>query len=151
MKAITYLALFAVGPALVGSAIASTPEGWGTDLEKALAQAKKENKAVLVEFTGSDWCAPCIAVKKAVLGKKEFTEKASRDFVLVELDFPKKDKATAEKNEPLREKYEVSGFPTVLLLDAEGKKFSSFNPANYMAVDALLGHLEAELEKRDLD
>jgi len=151
MKSITHLALFAVGPALVSSAFANTPEGWSTDLEKAFAQAKKEKKAVLVEFTGSDWCPPCIAVRKAVLTKKEFIEKASQDFVLVELDFPKGDKAVAEKNEPIREKYGVEGYPTVILFNAEGKQFSTFNPAQFMKVEAFLGHLKGELEKKDLD
>ncbi|MCW1912539.1 thioredoxin family protein [Luteolibacter sp. GHJ8] len=151
MKAITHLAFFAVGSALVGSAFAKTPEGWSTDLEKALEQAKKEKKSVLVEFTGSDWCAPCIAVKKAVLSKKEFTDKASEKFILVELDFPKSDEALAKKNEPIREKYEVEGFPTVLLLTPEGKQFSTFNPAGFMKVDAFLAHLDAELEKKELD
>src|SRR6478752_1050226 len=119
MKAITHLAFFAATSALVSSAFAATPEGWTTDLEKALEQAKKEKKAVLVEFTGSDWCAPCIAVKKAVLSKKEFSDKAAEKFVLVELDFPKKDEELAKKNEPLRDKYNVEGFPTILLLTAE--------------------------------
>lgn len=151
MKAITHLAFFAVGSALVGSAFAKTPEGWSTDLEKALEQAKKEKKSVLVEFTGSDWCAPCIAVKKAVLSKKEFTDKAAEKFVLVELDFPKSDEALAKKNEPMREKYEVEGFPTVLLLTADGKQFSTFNPANFMKIDEFLAHLDGELEKKELD
>ncbi len=151
MKAITHLALFAVGQAIVSSAFAAAPAGWGTDLDKAFEQAKKENKAVFVEFTGSDWCAPCIAVKKAVFSKKEFTDKASENFVLVHLDFPKRDEELAKKNEPLREKYEVEGFPTVILLTAEGKRFSTFNPAHYLKVDAFLAHLESELEKKDLD
>lgn len=151
MKAITHLAFFAVGSALVSSAFASAPEGWLTDLDKAFEQAKKEKKSVLVEFTGSDWCPPCIAVRKNVFSKKEFVEKASEKFVLVELDFPNGDKELAEKNEPIREKYDVDGFPTVILFTAEGKRFSTFNPAQYMKIDAFLGHLDTELEKKDLD
>jgi thiol:disulfide interchange protein len=151
MKSITHLALFAVGSALVSSAFAKTPEGWSTDLDKAFEQAKKEKKAVLVEFTGSDWCPPCIAVHKAVLSKKDFIDKASKDFILVELDFPKGDKELAKKNEPIREKYNVEGYPTVILFNAEGKQFSTFNPAAYMKIDAFLDHLKGELDKKDLD
>ena len=90
-------------------------------------------------------------MRKAVLSKKEFTDKAAEKFVLVELDFPKKDEELAKKNEPLREKYEVEGFPTVLLLTAEGKQFSSFNPVQFMKVDEMLKHLDGELEKKELD
>src|SRR6218665_1313448 len=150
MKSITHLAFFAVGPLLVSSAFADTPEGWSTDLDKALAQAKKEKKSVLVEFTGSDWCPPCIAVRKSVLSKKNFIDQASKDFVLVELDFPRGDKELAKKNEPLREKYGVEGYPTVILLTAEGKQFSTFNPYQFDGkIDAFIGHLKGELEKKD--
>lgn len=151
MKAVTYLAYFALGSAMIGSAFAKTPEGWGADVEKAFEQAKKENKPVLVEFTGSDWCPPCIAVRKAVLSKKEFYEKASKDFILVELDFPKGDEDLAKKNQPLAEKYKVDGFPTVILFKPDGKEFNRFNPAEYMKVDEFLAHLNQALEKKDLD
>jgi thioredoxin-related protein len=81
---------------------------------------------VLVEFTGSDWCPPCIAMRKNVFSKKEFVDAASKKFILVELDFPKGDKELSEKNQPLAEKYRIEGFPTVILLDSEGKEFTRF-------------------------
>ena len=64
MKAVTWLATLTVGLAsLAAPAFANTLEGWSTDLDKALAEAKAAKKSVLVEFTGSDWCPPCIAMR----------------------------------------------------------------------------------------
>ena len=156
MKAITYLALYAVsGAAMVSSAFSSELEGWTTDLDKALEQAKKENKSVLVEFTGSDWCQPCMVMRKEVFSKKEFVEVAKKNFILVELDFPRGEeqakKDTLEKNEPHRKKYDVDAFPTVLLLDSEGKEFNRFIASEYPKTDAFLKQLDAALEKKTLD
>jgi len=152
MKAITYLAAFTVGTvAMVSSAFSNELEGWSTDLDKAFAQAKKEKKSVLVEFTGSDWCPPCIAMRKNVFSKKEFVDAASKKFILVELDFPNKDKALKEKNQPYAEKYKIEGFPTVILFDAEGKEFNRFFASEYPKTDAFLKHLDEALEKQKLD
>jgi thioredoxin-related protein len=154
IKQITWLASVAVGvAALTSSAFATTLEGWSTDLEKALETAKKENKAVLVEFTGSDWCPPCIMMRKEVFSKKEFVEGASKSFILVEIDLPRDEKLkdVRERNKPLVEKYQIEGFPTVVLLDSDGKEFTRFNPTAHRKVDALLAHLETSLEKKDLD
>ena len=152
MKAITWLASITAGiSVLSASAFANVPEGWSTDLEKAFAQAKKEKKAVLVEFTGSDWCPPCIAMRKNVFSKKEFVDAASKKYILVKLDFPKGDKAIAEKNNPYAEKYKIEGFPTVILFDSEGKEFTRFFASQYPDTNAFLKHLEAALERKDLD
>ena len=152
MKAITWLASFTVGvAALSASAFASTPEGWSTDLEKAFEKAKAENKSVLVEFTGSDWCPPCIAMRKEVFSKKEFVDAASKKFILVELDFPKGDKELAEKNQPLAEQYKIEGFPTVVLFSPEGKEFTRFFASKFPKTEDFLKHLDEALERKDLD
>jgi thiol:disulfide interchange protein len=148
MKAITWLASFTAA-ALTASAFAA--EGWQTDLDKAIKQAKAEKKSVLVEFTGSDWCPPCIAMRKNVFTKKEFIEAAAKNFVLVELDFPQNDKDLAEKNQPLAEQYQIDGFPTVVLLDSEGKEFTRFTASKFPEVEAFLKHLDQALENKDLD
>ncbi len=152
MKAITWLASVTVGvAALSASAFASTPEGWSTDLEKAFTQAKAEKKAVLVEFTGSDWCPPCIAMRKNVFSKPEFVKEASKDYILVELDFPNGDKAVKEKNEPYAEEYKIEGFPTVILFNSDGKEFTRFYASEYPKTDLFLAHIDKALEKKDLD
>ncbi len=150
MKAITWLASFTAA-ALTASAFASVPEGWSTDLDKALEKAKAEKKSVLVEFTGSDWCPPCIAMRKNVFSKKEFVDAASKNFILVELDFPKGDEKLSEKNQPLADKYKIEGFPTVILLDSEAKEFTRFFASEHPTVEAFLKHLDEALGKKDLD
>jgi thiol:disulfide interchange protein len=152
MKAITHLAAVAFGvAALASSAFATAPEGWETDVDAAIALAKKDGKSVMLEFTGSDWCPPCIMMEKKVFSKPEFVKAASKDFVLVHLDFPKGDKELAEKNKPYADKYEIEGYPTVILLDSEGKEFTRFFASQYPDVDKFLAHLKGSLEKKDLD
>jgi thiol:disulfide interchange protein len=152
MKAVTWLASFTVGVAsLTAPAFANTLEGWSTDLDKAIADAKAGKKSVLVEFTGSDWCPPCIAMRKNVFSKKEFVQAASKNFILVELDFPKADKELADKNKPLAEKYKIEGFPTVILLNSEGKEFNRFFASEFPKTEDFLKHLDETLEKKDMD
>ena len=152
MKAITWLASVTLGvAALTASAFASTPEGWTTDLEKAFEKAKAEKKSVLVEFTGSDWCPPCIAMRKNVFTKKEFTDEASKKYILVELDFPKGEKEVKEKNQPYADKYKIEGFPTVILFNSEGKEFTRFFASQYPKTELFLKHINEALEKKDLD
>ena len=152
MKAITWLASITVGVAsLTASAFGATLEGWSTDLEKAFEKAKAENKSVLVEFTGSDWCPPCIAMRKNVFSKKEFVTAASKNFILVELDFPKGDPEEKKKNQPFAEKYEIEGFPTVILFTPEGKEFNRFFASAYPKTEEFLAHLDEALERKELD
>jgi thioredoxin-related protein len=154
MKPVTWLASVAIGvAALTSTAFANTLEGWSTDLDEALKTAKKENKAVLVEFTGSDWCPPCIMMRKEVFSKKEFVKAASKNFILVEIDMPRDEKLkdVKEKNSPIVEKYEIDGFPTIVLLDSSGKEFTRFYATAHPKMDAFLAHLDASLEKKDLD
>ncbi len=152
MKAITWLASVTVGvAALSAPAFANAPEGWSTNLEKAFEKARTENKSVLVEFTGSDWCPPCIAMRKNVFSKKAFVDAASKNFILVELDFPKGDKELKERNQPLADKYRIEGFPTVILFDSEGKEFTRFFASEFPNTGDFLKHLDDALEKKDLD
>ena len=94
---------------------------WLTDLDAAKAQGLKENKPVLVDFTGSDWCPPCKALHKNVFESAEFAAVADK-YVLVELDYPKSKPQAPElkaKNAALSKQFGVTGFPTVLLIDAK--------------------------------
>jgi protein disulfide-isomerase len=98
---------------------------WGTDLPKALVQAKADNKMVLLDFTGSDWCGWCIKFDKDTLSQDKFAEYAKTHLELVTVDFPnKKPQSDALKaaNKALGEKYGVDGYPTFVVLDADGKE-----------------------------
>ncbi len=108
---------------------ATAEEGWLVDFEKAKAQAAKEGKAILMEFTGSDWCPPCKALHKNVLVKEIFKNEMPEHFILLKLDSPRdKSKTTdAEKAQykELSAEYKVRGVPSIFLTDAEGKPFFS--------------------------
>ena len=98
---------------------------WHTDLPKAQAEAKAEKKLVMLDFTGSDWCGWCIKLNKEVFSTKEFTEFAKKNLVLVEVDFPRKKQLSAEQkkaNQELQSKYQIQGYPTLIVLDADGNK-----------------------------
>jgi thiol-disulfide isomerase/thioredoxin len=124
-------ALASAGP--VGAA------NWQTDFHAAQVKAKAEKKLLLVDFTGSDWCAWCKKLKNEVFNKKSFVAEASKQFVLVELDFPHERKLPAKlqkQNDKLAKKYKVGNFPTVLILDPNGNVIASTGyraggPKNY--------------------
>ncbi len=108
---------------LLASVTARAELTWLTDLDEAKKVATKENKKLLVDFTGSDWCGYCIKLHKEVFDTPEF-EKFAKDYVLVELDFPKrKEQPAAEKakNQAAQKKYGVNGFPTVIIMNTSGK------------------------------
>jgi thioredoxin-related protein len=98
---------------------------WLTDLPKAETEAKADHKLVLLDFTGSDWCGWCIKFDKEVFSTPAFADYARKNLVLVQLDFPQKKKLDAKlqkANDALRDKYGVKGYPTFIILNAEGKE-----------------------------
>ena len=100
---------------------------WGTDLPAALAEAKKEGKLVLMDFTGSDWCPPCQALHNNVLSRQAFVDYAEKRLVLVELDFPQRRELPPDlkkKNVALQKKFNVVGFPTLIVLDNDGRELA---------------------------
>ena len=112
---------------LLGGSLAAWAEDatWITDAAKAQAQAKAEKKLVLLDFTGSDWCGWCIRLNKEVFSKPEFAAYAKKNLVLVEVDFPKRKQLSAEQkkaNGALATKYDIRGYPTLIVLDGSGQK-----------------------------
>jgi protein disulfide-isomerase len=115
----------------LGSLGVAGAAGWQTDYAKALETAKAQNKQVLLDFTGSDWCGPCIEFKKRVFSRPEFSAYAEKNLILVEVDYPQQKKQSAElkkQNEKLAKQYgiEEKGYPTVVLLDSAGKIVREF-------------------------
>ena len=142
----------AVGVAFAASALVSTAaEGWLTDVDAGVAKAKETKKAVMVEFTGSDWCPPCKMMAKEVFGKDEFVKKASEKYVLVKIDIPKADPELSKKNRPVMQKYNVRSVPTVVLLDGEGKEFDRFGASKYRTVESFIEQLDKSLEKKAME
>ena len=99
-------------------------EGWMTDFEAAKKKAAAENKILLLDFSGSDWCSWCIKLDEEVFQKSAWKEYAKAHLVQVLIDFPRdkseQSEALQKQNNELGKQYEVLGFPTVLLLDDEG-------------------------------
>jgi len=98
---------------------------WFTDARAAQAKAKEENKLVLLDFTGSDWCGWCKKLKKQVFDKPEFAQFAQSKLVLVEVDFPRYKtlpEAQKEANDLLDRTYGINSYPTIILLSQDGKE-----------------------------
>lgn len=102
-------------------------QNWRTNFEEAKKEASDKNKKILLVFSGSDWCTPCIKLDNVVWKSEVFKLESEKNWVIYKADFPKK-KANqltaelAESNNKLAEKYNKSGsFPLVILLDKTGK------------------------------
>ncbi len=98
---------------------------WMTDYELARELSREAGKPVLMNFTGSDWCPPCIQMKSDVLDTSTFQEYAKGNLVLLELDFPRQapiDEELERQNEELASSYGVQGFPTFVVIDGEGEE-----------------------------
>lgn len=103
---------------------------WISDFDAAKAKAAQENKAILADFTGSDWCGWCIRLRQSVLDTPAFEAYAKDKFVLAEIDVPQAPKLSPEqmqKNRLLCEQYNIQGFPTILVMDAEGRVMGGFS------------------------
>lgn len=100
-------------------------EGWIDDMEKAKAQAKAENKKILLDFTGSDWCSWCKKLDNEVFSQKAWKDYAAKHLVLVEVDFPrgfKLPEATKKQNDALAKEFSIQGYPTIIITSSSGKK-----------------------------
>jgi thioredoxin-related protein len=111
-----------------GAALAAS-DGWTEDFAAAKKQAAEENKHLLINFTGSDWCGWCIKLKEEAFDHDAFKEGVADKFVLVELDYPrdssKLSEATIEQNDKLKDQYMIRGYPTIIATDAEGKPYAT--------------------------
>lgn len=96
-----------------------------TDFTEAKAKSKEEGKTIVLVFSGSDWCKPCIRLKKEILLAPTFTDFSEKNLVVVNLDFPFRKKnelppAQKQHNESLAERYNPQGdFPLVLILNPD--------------------------------
>jgi len=131
----------------------SVDHGWLTSLETGLEYAKKEKKGVLVLFTGSDWCPPCKKLHHEVLESEDFLKFAKKNLVLVEMDFPRKQKNQLEKeqkiyNNSLKRKFNIRGFPSVIILDKDGKELERWVGYRSTDLDVTLEKYKTALKKK---
>lgn len=111
------------------TATGTTSTTWRTDYKKAQEEAKANHKLVLLNFTGSDWCGWCTQLDRVILNQQQFKDYASKNLVLVVVDFPRRTGSVwkgqsvdlKKQNMELAEKFNVDGFPTLVVLSPDGK------------------------------
>lgn len=115
--------IFLAGAMAAVAAPAMAELEWMTDLPAAQERAAAENKLVLVDFTGSDWCGWCVRLHKDVLDTPAFESYAADKFIMMEVDVPQNpnfDKELRARNEELCSRYSIDGFPTLMVMTPEG-------------------------------
>ena len=121
---------------------------WLGDFNAAKTEAAQEHKLILINFSGSDWCGPCIRLRKEILESDAFVAFASKNLVLVRADFPrqKKNQLSPEQvklNEALADKYNPEGkFPYTLLVDQSGKVLFSWDGFPNEKPEQFIGQIE---------
>ena len=124
----------------------SVPNGWGEDFAAAQKTAEKENKLILLAFSGSDWCGWCVKMDKEVYSDKKFIKKAKEKFVLVMIDSPRNKeiltKLAQRQNPTLTAKYSVRGFPCSVVVKPNGDEVKRFGGYQRGGPDAFLAMLD---------
>lgn len=124
------------------------PIQWEPNFEHAKKLAKEKNELILLNFSGSDWCVPCIGLHKEFLESEVFTEFSSKNLILVNADFPrrKKNEVSSEqnkRNEALAEQYNKNGvFPLTLLLNSEGKVLKTWEGKPKVSVEEWIKEIQ---------
>lgn len=130
---------------LIAAGSARAENSWETDLKKAQEAARASKKLLLIDFTGSDWCGYCILFDRNILSKQQFRDYADKNLVLLEIDFPRRkeqSKEVKEQNEKLAMQYQIEGFPTVVVLNGDGKTVWRFEGYFPSGPDAFIAELE---------
>lgn len=124
------------------------PFQWETDFENAKKLAREKNQLVMLNFSGSDWCVPCIGLRQEFFESEVFIDFANKNLVLVNADFPRKKKnagseAQIKRNEALAEKYNPNGiFPLTMLVNADGKVVASWQGKPKVSVEKWLDEIQ---------
>jgi thioredoxin-related protein len=109
---------------------------WEKDYDKAVKIAKKQNKPILIFFTGSDWCGPCKMLVADFFESKKFEKITKENFVIYEADFPRNQDLITQKqrkkNYFLSRMYDVNSYPTVVVIDKDGKELGRKKSYNMM-------------------
>lgn len=125
------------------------PIQWEPSFENAKQQAKEKNELILLNFSGSDWCVPCISLRKEYLETDAFSDFTAENLILVNADFPRRkknqvDTAQTKRNEALAELYNPNGvFPLTLLLDADGKVIKTWEGKPKVSVEKWIQEIES--------
>jgi thioredoxin-related protein len=124
--------IFCASLFFLSTLFSASANDWGHNLQEAIKTAKESHKCILLNFSGSDWCGPCIKLHKEVFTSDDFISIATQKLVLVNADFPRNKKnqlsaAQQKLNDDMAEQYNTKGdFPLTVLLDANGKVVKSW-------------------------
>ena len=143
--------LFSLSPLLAQDGPAQNGGSWLTDYEQARKQARAHGKDLLLDFTGSDWCVWCKRLEQEVFGRESFQKEAAKHFVLVKIDFPQDKRqpaALVEQNRGLMAQFVVEGYPTIYLVDVDGRPYASTGYKKG-GPEIYLGHLRELRKIRD--
>jgi thioredoxin-related protein len=116
--------LLAIAAVALAFSSARAESNWLTDFHRAQEEAKAGHKLLLINFTGSDWCGWCKRLDAEVFSKPEFADYAKQNLVLMTADFPRAKPLSSEvrqQNATLAQKFGIEGFPTIVLLNSDGK------------------------------
>ncbi len=121
---------------------------WIEDYQQALKLSKQQNKPILINFTGSDWCGWCKKLVAEVFGEKEFIDYAKANLILLKIDFPSRIQQSEDlkkQNSQLQDKFKITGYPTIILLDSKEKELgrTGYQPGG---ASAYIEHLDSFLK-----
>ncbi len=119
-------------------------QDWSLTFSDAVMKAKEKDKPIILVFSGSDWCGPCIRLDKNIWSSQEFKDYAAAHYVLYRADFPRKkrnrlNEVQTAQNRQLAEKYNPNGFfPLVVVLNKNEKvlgvtAYEKVTPTEYVA------------------
>lgn len=143
------------GPALGAEEAKEGKEGksghklWTESYDEAIEQAKASGKAVMADFTGSDWCPPCKLLEKQIFKSKAFQAWAKENVVLLYLDFPSRKKqsaATKAQNAKLKGEFKIRGYPTLVFFTHDRKELGRFVGYRPQKVSDWIKRVEAEVK-----
>jgi thiol-disulfide isomerase/thioredoxin len=125
---------------------------WETNFDKAKQQALQEHKAILLNFSGSDWCGPCIKLHNEVFESAAFKTFANKNLVLVNADFPRQKKNQLPKplqqqNEKLADTYNAAGnFPSTILIGSDGKIWKVWDGYPKMSIEDFIADIQKTID-----
>jgi thioredoxin-related protein len=137
--------------ALLFTFLSSLSLNWQTDFNRAKEDALKDHKPILINFSGSDWCGPCIRMEKEIFESGIFTNYATNNLVLVKADFPRQkknqlSKEQIQKNDALAEKYNPEGkFPLTVLVSSDEKILKEWEGLPKETPDQFLDEMKSVL------
>ena len=111
--------------AVFSLALSAAEVKWQNDMASASEAAKKEKKPIIMLFTGSDWCPPCMKMERTTWKDAKVVEYVNKNYIPLLVDLPRGKQLPAEqvqKNQALSAKYKLRYVPTIVVTDADGKE-----------------------------